>query len=344
MVPLPSGLEGPSMAFSPDGKHLASLENNAAAPAGLWDLHTGQKIACPQQTPAALVSLCFSSNGRFLGGLSKERVFCLWKGENGLKLATTQDRAAAGGNLVAHGEGFRLASARPDQTGIRVIDLSDGGQQERTLGNETSWLPSPTLSPNGKRLAAVSKEGTLHLWDADIGKVLLKSSGRDQPYFSADGKYLIRPTPGKGADLWDAGTGKPAGLRLPSKPWSNLARFSPDGRKLALPIEEGKVLLWNTTTGKPMATLRGHGSVIAGLVFSGDNRVFTSSADDAAVKVWDAVSGLEIYSLYMHSTSGRGGELLLSSDGRRLARRGPQGIRVWDATPVPQEVINPAGK
>jgi WD40 repeat protein len=171
------------------------------------------------------------------------------------------------------------------------------------------------------------------MWDTSTGKVLLTAPGRERAVFSADSKFLIRRKTTASTDVWDARTGLPAQLRLPVNPWQPLAQLGPNGRLLALPIEAGKVLLWNTATGKVVATLRGHGSALAGLVFSADgHRLFTAGVDDAAVKVWDTESGQEICSLPM--PGGRGGPLLLSPDGRQLACRGPEAVRVWDATPL----------
>lgn len=213
------------------------------------------------------------------------------------------------------------------------------GKRALTVGKQDYWLPFPALNRDGTRLAAVSRGGTLTLWDAASGKELLTDAGRrGQPRFTPDGRYLLLDERGKGVGVWEAGTGKTAGLRLPPQPWSDLAQLSADGKRLALPVSDGKVLIWDTAAGKEVATVRGHGTRLAGVALSAaGDRLFTATGDDAAVKVWDATTGQELLSL-RHA---RGGvvRLLLSPDGRRLATQGAEGTRVWDATPLPEGVV-----
>jgi WD40 repeat protein len=334
------------MAFSPDSQRLATLTSDPLSLA-LWDLQTGQKTVCPRQTDKGMVdSPCFSPDGKLAAITGNgTRTICTWNGTTGAKIGAWSDNPVSGGRLSARRDGFLLASAQPDQPikgflekparGIQLIDPTNGAKL-RMVGPESFWLPFPVLSPNGERLAAVSKEGVLHLWDTANGQLLLTTPSRDWVRFTNDGRYLIRETTQKSMEIWDANTGKPADLHLPPRPFYGPVQFAPDGKLIAWPIEKGEILLWNGATGKPSATLRGHGSPLASSVFSNDGkRLFTVGAEDGTVKIWDTATGLEICSL--HHAKGTQGQLLLSPDGRKLALRNTGGTFVWDATPVPAE-------
>jgi len=335
-----------AMAFSADGQRLATLEDDPKVAAAVWDLHTGQRVSCPRLTPAALQSVHFSADGSRVAAVSGngERTVCIWRSATGEKVAQFADHPVSMGELHSGPNGFRLASILPSDPipkfldkplpGVRIIDPQTG-QTLRTVGEPSFWqpVPEPTFSPDGRRLAAVSKEGNLTLWDVSTGRVLLSQPAKRGARFAADGRYLISEAPGKNADIWDATTGKPAGLRLPGQPWQTLAQFSRDGRVLALPLQGGSVLIWDAVAGQALATIRGHGTPVAGLVFSSDaQRLFTASAEDTNVRVWDTASGTEALSL----RPARGvHHLWLSGDGRNLAAGSNIGIMVWNATPVP---------
>jgi eukaryotic-like serine/threonine-protein kinase len=346
LAPAPVVSGPPEMAFSPDSQRLATLTADPLT-VDIWDLQTGRKTVCPRLADqGALQGPYFSQDGR-LAALTGEstRTICIWDGQTGAKAGTFPDQPLSVGALASWRQGFLLASSVPDQPvkasggkpvrGIQLIDPVNG-KKLRTVGEESFWLSWPVLSPNGERLAAISKEGVVHLWDAGTGQVLLKSPGRGMLRFSSDGRYLLRNNPQESLEIWDAQSGQPAGLRLPAKPVREPVQFAPDGKLLAWPVEKGEVLLWNASTGRPVATLRGHGSAVDSALFSSDGRrLFTVGSDDSTVKVWDTTTGLEMCTL--RHAKGSNAQLLLSPDGRRLALRSTGGTFVWDATPVAPE-------
>jgi len=342
----------PGMAFSPDGRHLAALEQaKDPATVAFWDLHTGRKTACPRSTDKEWPQgLCYSRDGRLLAGLSLEGngAVCLWNGMTGARTGTYSDQPITNGLLAARGDGFLLACIVADKPvlsggkplrGIQLIDPLNG--KKRQVGAESLWT-SFGLSPNGERLAAVSQEGVLTLWNTETGQVLQTFSGRGVPRFSSDSRYLVHNPVQPGLEVWDGQTGKPADLRLPSKPLREPLQFAPDGKLLAFCVEKHEILLWNAAAGRPVATIRGHGSPVSSMVFSADGRrLFSVSNEEGLVKIWDTATGLEMCTL--RHAKGSQGQLLLSPDGQRLALRDTAGTFVWDATPLSLE-SSPAAK
>jgi eukaryotic-like serine/threonine-protein kinase len=155
------------------------------------------------------------------------------------------------------------------------------------------------FSPDGRRLASLSREGIVNIYDATrwseqplFNFRAHKISLRGNLAFSHDGKQLVVPGNDYAVNIWDVTTtDKP-----PSAPQLSLhghtaqvwgVAYSPDGRWVASGGEDNAVKLWNAQTGDPVRTFRGHTSVVSRVAFSPDGRRLASASFDKTVKVWD---------------------------------------------------------
>jgi WD40 repeat protein len=166
------------------------------------------------------------------------------------------------------------------------------------IGRHSMQIWAMTFSPDERRLATASNDGSVRLWawdPAHLGpeqesrphiKVLVDGYG-NRVAFSSDGERLATGGEGLSVKIWDARTG---GLlhTLPGHTGDVFAvAFSPDGRWLASAGADTTVRIWDATTGKLLHTLRGHTGLVMSLAFSPDSGQLASGSRDHTMKVWD---------------------------------------------------------
>jgi hypothetical protein len=232
---------------------------------------------------------------------------------------------------------------------VRAVAFSRDGQWLATLGGAVNlWDARPDAgclslrghtevvhgvdcSPDGKRLATVSKDLTARVWDTHTGRELLCLRGHTAPVtgvcYSPDGRRLatadgdvVNPV----LKVWDATQGR----ELLSLKGTSVS-FSPDGGRLVACLRN-VAKVWDADTGREVLTLRGHGADVRNAVFSTDGRRLATASLDKTAGVWDAEKGKRLLVLRGHK--GPVTAVAFSPDGSRLATGSlDQTAKVWNA-------------
>jgi WD40 repeat protein len=154
------------VAFSPDGRRLASCDYNGAkigtSLLRLWDVTTG--AVCWQRQPHSSQMTCvaFSADGSRLASASVDRTIKVWDVSTGAEVRTLASHASAVRGVAFHPTGRRLATATDDGS-VLLWDLTTG-RELLTLSGGTPLL-TVAFSRDGHKLAAGGDDGTARIWD-----------------------------------------------------------------------------------------------------------------------------------------------------------------------------------
>jgi len=206
------------LAFSPDGRYLASTSNDETV--RVWEVATGQVVRRLKGREIGWESVAFSPDGQYLasgGGFTIQ----LWE------FATGQE--------------------------MHLVRMEVGGFMD-TLARGKPRVRSVTFSPDGQYLAWGSGDGTVRLWDVATGQEVRQleaktTIGVSGIAFSPDGRYLAAAIFPATVQLWEVATGEEVRrlwIQGGARGGRNLA-FSPDGRHLAVG-GGGEIWLGNVET------------------------------------------------------------------------------------------------
>ena len=277
-----------SVAFSPDGKTLASgsYDNMIL----LWDAKMNN-LLWKRDHSSTVFSVAFSPDGKTLASAGVGGSIYLWNVDTGAHKQTFEGHASLIYSVAFSPDGKTLASGSRDGT-IRLWDVLTGKPKHVWDGSE---VYSVAFSPDGKTLA--SGGWLIHLWDMDTGAHIKMLEGHTNwvvsVAFSPDGKTLASGSSDLTVRLWDTNTDELLQTLEGHTDKVSSVAFSPDGKMLAsgswddLAAEDHIVRLWDTNTGNLLRTLEGHTDGVNSVAFSPDRKTLASGSEDGKVLLWD---------------------------------------------------------
>jgi WD40 repeat protein/serine/threonine protein kinase len=157
-----------TMAFSPDGKRLATASQDLTVRVWAWDpTRLGQPQEPELSLPARVVGfgsrVAFSPDGRRLVGAGEGHTVKIWDAKTGQELQALSGHTGDVFNVAFSRDGRWLATAGEDTT-VRLWDTASWSLRH-TLRGHTAVVSSVAFHPDGTRLVSGSRDRTTKVWD-----------------------------------------------------------------------------------------------------------------------------------------------------------------------------------
>ncbi len=278
-----------AVAYSPDGRTIASGEGNAVT---VWDARSGALLRKFVDT-SRVNALVFSPDGKTLASGAYRAL--IWDMKTGALLHQLKGHEAEVNAVAYSPDGQYLVSGGNDKT-ARIWDARSGARLH-TLKGHTRRVNGAAFSPDGKNAATVSSDWTLRIWNARTGTALKTIQPQQGTLkcvaYSPDQTMIAVGTVGQVAALLDASTGEllhtykmgEAENRGDYGGFTSLA-FSSDGQTLAASFNQ-TIWLWDIESGELQNEIKGHGGIVTGAAFSSDGQRLLSGSLDGSMLLWD---------------------------------------------------------
>ena len=333
-----------ALAFSSDGKMLASSGGFDDEAIRLWDVATGEPLATLSGHRHAAFALAFSPDGRTLASGDFGGGLTFWDVKTGRELASSHGQTDAIRALAFSPDGAVIASGSWDGT-LRAWS-TDTGREVAHVTEHAPFVQEIALSPDGSMLASVSRNVNVRVWDTDTGHIdfTVPAHGGLIRFleFSEDGSMLVCGD--VGITLW--GSDVASGRELfrynleghTQSIWKTA--LAPDRRTLASGSYDTTIRLWDILTGDALFVLHEHQDGIGALAFSPDGTMLASGSRDETVRLWDTTTGEERRVFTGHKSEVAA--VAFSPDGGTLASGSWDGtIHLWDIVDLGEKTENP---
>jgi WD40 repeat protein len=282
--------------LSPNGSHLAVLGGQTFR---LWDVAANKERLV--QAHEDLVSCgAFSPNRNVLATGSRDKTVRLWDVQTGKPIGEPVPS-----QVMERSSRYELSGYQPAIGGGRLL-------------KHENEVTSVNFSADGRRLATVSRDRKVRLWDATTGNLLgapfVHPTEVLDASFSPDGKLLASRSFDSSARLWDIETAKILAT-YPHENYITCVAFNLDGKKIA--TTDNKVRVWSCETHQPIGEALAHEGAVITLAFSPDGKLLATGSADGTARIWDLETGKQIGESIRHRA--RVTQVAFIADGAKLA-------------------------
>ena len=245
-----------AVAWSLDGKRIASAGDDGTVQ--VWDAATGQQVLAYRGHANAVNAVAWSPDGKRIASASDDKTVQVWDVSNGGLVFAYRGHTQKVLAVAWSPDGRQIASGGEDRSVQVWSPIKDKNSFFGTLRltprgqfaykGHSGRVNGLVWSPNGQRIASVSYDKSMQVWDSSSGK-----------------KFIIHRNIS-------------AGL--------NAVAWSPDGRYLASGGNDKMVQVWDAITRNNIFTYRGHTGYVTAVTWSSDGKLLASASVDHTIQVW----------------------------------------------------------
>lgn len=315
-----------SVAFSPDGKYVASSSKDQSIK--IWEVSTGLELRTFYGHQNTVRKVVFSPDGHTLASAGTgDGTVRLWKVESGevwkiLKGKTEWPRSDID---TADFESVTDVAFSPNgkiiaSCNYKAIKLWDAetGELLKTFVNHSDWIYSLVFSSDGKQIASAGRDKEIRISDTSTGqvsKILDDQAVNREGYrvssleFSPDDTRIVSADYQGKIKIWDIKSGRklrvfevddsqrpvltePAPVVQYSDKEIDSVRFLSESI-LASAGGSGTITLWNLSNGQKRI-LAGHTRRVSYVAFSPKNNMLASCSEDKTIRLWNIENEKEV--------------------------------------------------
>ena len=349
--------------FSTDSRLIASTCSSATTDNAesiiVWDMESGEQIACLSDHTNWVATLCFSPCGRFLASGGEDGTVYVWDVDTWQQVQSYTDYGKVYRIIPSYSQDgiLRTSIITYDETGpatITVQNLESGEQlyTDQVWGNTVQFSDADdwgntVVFSNGSQLAYECRHEFINVWTSEhpYRRQFMHSpiSFPTSVVFSQDGKTLAVKHHHEGVVLWDVASKRSRPAIEVESAGKNQFVYAPARGKLHVAsIKDDNVTLWEADgDGIPLieGTCRKYWSAFPALAPTGT--LFAYADADGNLQVWDVHSGKKLHELIHPLEPGDDSDdeddgdsidkLKFSYDGKLLTSESTYGnIRLWD--------------
>ncbi len=283
-----------SIAYSPDGKTIATTGWHRDNTVRLWNTQTGQNIFTSRMQMPWDTFVIFSPDGTTYAATAADNTVHLWNGKTGKHKITLTGHTKQVSCAAYSPDSKTIATGSYDRT-IRLWDITTG-THKTTLASEAGKVRSLIYSPDGNTIACGSGNGNVQLWDTQTLKLKSTLTGHTAKVksiaYAPNGNTIATASSDETVQLWDAATGKSKAI-LTGYTRINAAAYAPDSKTIVTGNRDGMVHFWDVSTAALQNTFTGDkNGIIFNITYSPDGKTIAvvSSYNDR-VLLRDAKTG-----------------------------------------------------